>query len=379
MKLLQLISIVIFATACGGQNSDTGIHRVSPDVKNPIESKKPDDLFSSIDILTIDMPDDTFIRTVDDIKFFDRKFFLFDRMASNIHILDDKGVHIKTIDSRGEGPEEYRNLSFFDVNQKQKSVDLMDVRSGIITRFDFEGNFIEKITARLICRDFAVGSDGTYYFFCPDELPNPLPNLELPSGVITLSEDGNFNSVVKLGDVAYVPMITGKSFFTTKNGLGLLTTYADTLYQFIENGTVEKTVIDYGVQMDEKALLTTSFDLQEANFPFLKFSPSSFGNYFTYTTTYKGRGVNVLINKNDNKAETFQFWDTELIGVKIPIVGFGNGDYLFAPISNETVLQSKQYYRAMDKDNLKAIETLEQLEQRINDNNGNPLLLVFKI
>lgn len=373
--LILLLFLVLSCKESPEKTNDFQIIEV--DIKNVAEKKAIQDIFDGSSLITLRLPEEEYLGVISDIKYFKKRYFILDAKSSRVFIFDKDGNFLKVIDRRGDGPKEYYGINFFDINKKLGSIDIMDIRRGRITRFDLEGDFLESYAARLICRDFAIAPSGEYLFFCPDEPVNPESSIQLNSGVVSLNLEEGYKSVIELGDPTYVPIITGKSFFETAEGVGLLSTYSDTLYLIGSNAKIDKTFIDYGAKVDEAAFTKTNFDFREANFPFLKFFPANFGNYFYYFTGYKEKIVSVLLNPSEGKSEVFLRWDSEKNGLFIPFRGFGTGGQYIVPIDQEMILQVRSYYDTEEPSNEDAKKSLDSLDEQIMDNNCNPLLMIY--
>lgn len=375
MKHNVILSLLLlFAISCN-QNQDTisTQNSIKIDIGKAKKEIPLNGIFIGHELVDLSLKNGDLIKSISDVKFFSEKFFLADNLASSIYIFDSQGNHLTTIKNKGDGPEEYKSLSFFDINRKYNTIDIMDIRGSKIIRYDFEGNFKYTLPARVVCRDFAVDLEGNYLFLCPDEPVNPEGNLHFKQGVIKYNFEEGFSSVLQFGDESYMPIITGKSFFYTPEGVGLLTTYSDTLYIFNKNSTVEKTILDYGKRINEAALKNMNFNVMEADFPFLKFFPAHFNGFYTYSTTYKGNPYNVLFNAASKEVEVFTYPSPNDLGLIIPFRGYGIGDRYAIPIDSEIIMQLKSFYN-----NERDQSGIDMLESRITNNNGNPILWIYR-
>jgi hypothetical protein len=376
---LKFFFLLLFVFSCKKYSNELEDYQtLRVDIKKVAEKNDFEDIFDAMTLVTLQLPENKYIGVISDLKYYEGMYFLLDNKSSSIFIFDKDGVMLNTIDQRGEGPNEYYGINFFDINRKLGSIDIMDIRRGRIMRFDLDGNFLENHAARVICRDFAITSSGEYLFYCPDEPINPEHSIKFNSGVVSLSLDKGYKYLIELGDPAYLPIITGKSFFEAPDGVGLLTTYSDTLYLIGPNSQIDKTFIDYGVKIDEAAFSRINFDFMEANFPFLKFFPAYLGNgYYYYFTAYKEKILSIVLNPSVEEVEVFFRWDSEENKLFIPFRGFGTGGQYIVPIDQEMILQVRSYYTTEEPSNEEALKSLSLFENKLHENSGNPLLLVL--
>ena len=172
----------------------------------------------SISYLILKTPN-TFISSIEDIKVFEQKIFVYEKQKSRILIFDAiSGEIILRIQSQGQGPEEYNDITFFDINEKNRTVVIYDLRGGAIYNFQFNGSFQSRLPARVICRDFSMANDGGYYFYSPDETNTFNDNLIQP-GLLYMNKNGNeLSNLIPIESEQYYPLLgSGKSMLKSED------------------------------------------------------------------------------------------------------------------------------------------------------------------
>lgn len=262
---------------------------------------------SDVEFVFLKTPNNDLISSVEDIRSFENQYFVHDKSLSRIIVFDYNGNIKSKLQMQGQGPGQYSDISFFDINPKERTIEVFDVQSGKIYKYDFHGNFKRTIKATIICRDFAVSPDGSYLFYSPDEL-NQFNDISLKPGLIYLSSDGKkAYNILKLGDKAYYPMLSaGKSLIGFRGQFNLFSNYSDTIYTIEGNQVISKLALGYNNKIDERALLNPNFDLTNANFPMLKLRPFMNSEYISYTFLHRGVSKVLFYNRPDKKLNIFR-------------------------------------------------------------------------
>ncbi|HCT94428.1 MAG TPA: hypothetical protein DIC44_06395 [Rikenellaceae bacterium] len=101
------------------------------------------EIASDIRYIPLETNAESVIANVWDVKLSKGKIYVSDNKYT-ISIFSEDGKFIKKFSRVGRGPEEYLNISIFNINDSNGEVEIME-RSGRIIRYDAEGNFIEVI------------------------------------------------------------------------------------------------------------------------------------------------------------------------------------------------------------------------------------------
>lgn len=120
MKKLKLIIIAVLFVACSGsqnKNKESVIEDDLPQIDLTSLTKKEFIQIDSVTVLPLKMPDNIFMGHVNMLKT-DRKgnIYIFDAENANaIYAFDKYGSYVWKLDKRGRGPDEYVEISDFDI------------------------------------------------------------------------------------------------------------------------------------------------------------------------------------------------------------------------------------------------------------------------
>ena len=103
--------------------------------------------FKSSKIVKLEALDENLIGGIIQIELYDNRFYILDKYSyrSNLYVFDLAGNYLNKIGARGEGPEEYLNISSFFIDEEKGLINIVDGLSSTIIQYDKEGVFIDKI------------------------------------------------------------------------------------------------------------------------------------------------------------------------------------------------------------------------------------------
>lgn len=114
------------------------------------------------------------------------EYFVWDSKQSRILVFDRKGNFIRVLDKKGSGPDEYLDISDFQVNFKEGVLELIDYRRIVkydLNTFEYKGEVsLREVKGDVNFRYF-VNIDGVYYLW------TNIPQNQRPSQ----NDLGNFN------------------------------------------------------------------------------------------------------------------------------------------------------------------------------------------
>lgn len=102
------------------------------------------DLFSNIQLIPLETTQESLIRTITQIRFFEGRYYIHDYSRARIFVFDENGHFLSTLDKKGDGPGMYLNLTDFDIDTVRRNLVILCAVSNALFFFDLEGNFIEK-------------------------------------------------------------------------------------------------------------------------------------------------------------------------------------------------------------------------------------------
>lgn len=102
------------------------------------------DIFSKIVIIPLETNDQSLIKEVSKIIEIDHKYYIFDFPKSEILIFNANGKYLTKIANRGYGPDQYNNISDFDINFNKKEICLLSSVDRTMHEYDLNGNFLNR-------------------------------------------------------------------------------------------------------------------------------------------------------------------------------------------------------------------------------------------
>lgn len=100
------------------------------------------ELFSKIDIIQLETNDISLVRTIDKLVTYDNNYYILDYRMSRILVFDTHGKFLFKIDNKGNGPDQYLNISDFDIyNGKLMFISAID---GRLHEYNLRGIFLKK-------------------------------------------------------------------------------------------------------------------------------------------------------------------------------------------------------------------------------------------
>ncbi|WP_226390993.1 6-bladed beta-propeller [Penaeicola halotolerans] len=129
----------------------------------PIDALPFEDYFEVEKVIYLD--DQVLIGEVRNLVYFDEKYFFHDRISEKVHCFGAGGEHLWSTENKGEGPNEYRRVSAFDIDEQDSVMCLWDGAGLQVLRYSLEsGKVIERDEVQTFGHGFLV-SGGAYIFY----------------------------------------------------------------------------------------------------------------------------------------------------------------------------------------------------------------------
>jgi hypothetical protein len=142
--ILTATLILFVAASCGSESGKAAKGVI--DVESAVGKGRVvnlSEIASDIKYVRLETKAESVIGNVWNVKLSKGKIYVSDNKYT-ISIFSEDGKFIKKFSRVGRGPEEYVDISTFQVNDTDGGIEIMD-RSGRIIRYDSDGNFIEVI------------------------------------------------------------------------------------------------------------------------------------------------------------------------------------------------------------------------------------------
>jgi hypothetical protein len=216
-----------------------------------IENMMPVDLTPYLDTVKyvkLELMGESTIGSIDKVIVYEERIYILDKQTNSLFVFDMKGNYLHKIARVGQGPGEYIQLDFFDIDRENRHIVLTDLLTYWVIRYDFDGNFLFRQKIPVWCEGVSI-------------LPNKgialYANFRNNSGVLNpeynlLSLDSNMN--IKK---AYFPYHSGDfhvkittsvegHFYHFKDHLNFSFPGGSTVYQFKNDSLISKYKINFG-------------------------------------------------------------------------------------------------------------------------------------
>ena len=104
------------------------------------------DIFERIEIIPLETTDESIFRFVDKLIYHEGVFYIFDFVSDKILAFDSTGKFLFKIDDRGQGPEQYLNISDFEIDRQANKLLVLDPLRSDMIEYDLSGNFLRRIS-----------------------------------------------------------------------------------------------------------------------------------------------------------------------------------------------------------------------------------------
>lgn len=102
------------------------------------------DLFEKLEIIPLELNENSFIKQIESLQLINDTLFVFDRELFSLILFDGvSGKHLNTIMKIGEGPDEYSYVYDVIIDTAKNEVNFLSPYGNIYT-YDFSGGFINK-------------------------------------------------------------------------------------------------------------------------------------------------------------------------------------------------------------------------------------------
>ena len=277
--ILTATLILFVAASCGSESGKAAKGVI--DVESAVGKGRVvnlSEIASDIRYIPLETNAESVIGNVWNLKFSKGKIYVSDNKYT-ISIFTEEGKFIKKFSRVGRGPEEYVDISTFQVNDTDGGIEILD-RSGRIIRYDAEGNFIEvidKLYQKARSQAFVKISDfivSSWYINSRSE-----ERSETKYGVTAYRDSSDIISEKTLtsysgmktqqidGGMMVFMRIDPPSLVKFKDEVRFMVSECDTIFSMDNKGQVsDKYVLSYGKYQAPKGQDFDSYTNNETNF-----------------------------------------------------------------------------------------------------------------
>ena len=116
-------------------------------------------IVSSSRIIPLETTDDCLIREINRVLMLEDELVVFDDMGDCVYLFDMNGEFVKKIGERGEGPQEYNQISDISILPAKKCIALLCDRPYKMMFFDYSGTFLNEVALDKYYSDIAIHNE----------------------------------------------------------------------------------------------------------------------------------------------------------------------------------------------------------------------------
>lgn len=188
-----LLLFILLTTACSRPLSDTKGIRI--DLHQEQKSIPYSAFVRSIAYLPLNTNDSCLLSGIRRIYADLPYLFIEDEKKGGIFIFTTSGRFVKQINTYGEGPEEFSDITAFAIDLALRQLCIHDGYSGKLMKYTYEGEFIRSYKNDVLVRDFAVFPQEKNLFILPSYREG------LPSGLWLQGAGDSTVTKILLNDV----------------------------------------------------------------------------------------------------------------------------------------------------------------------------------
>lgn len=122
----------------------------------------------SIKYIKLETRADILIAKANKVGYFDRLYYILDRNSNVIYTFDELGNFNFKINRQGRAPEEYVEIDDFTINEKTKTIDVLDLQQRKLIQYDLKnGQFISAYPLRKFIYSILAMDNGQYLGYLP--------------------------------------------------------------------------------------------------------------------------------------------------------------------------------------------------------------------
>jgi len=204
------------------------------------------DICTSIEFIPLETNSESLIRQLVKVVPFEDKYYIFDKGLYTLSVFDKKGQFLSKIHRIGQGPGEYTMLYDFQLDEKQRVIELLDPMGRILT-YDFAGNFIESThlpSPPYGYQNFFYLNDSTYAFYS-------FPNHEQECPITYVSKQNTMKN--SYNDFKHTdPLVSSFALTCYKynDAIYLSEGISDDVYELVDSSYVVAYEWDFGHKMN---------------------------------------------------------------------------------------------------------------------------------
>ena len=196
-KLLALSICIVLCASCHRKENRLREQIVIDLLSNVQDTLNYSSFVDSISYISLETTDQCLVGSIKDVIISDKYILVLDKILPVVWIFDKEGHYLTKIDRKGDGPEEYVNLSQFDYDRKKEHVLLLDSWTQSILFYGLDGSFVKRVKLDTSPSDFVRLEDNNYVFSRSGEVDSL-------AGIYLVDAMGKFTSKLIARDDKYL-------------------------------------------------------------------------------------------------------------------------------------------------------------------------------
>ena len=226
----------------------TQVISISPNKDNAFIDISP--YLDTLKYVKLELTDESMIGLIDRIIIFEDRIYIHDSKTLSLFIFDMEGRYLFKIAKFGQGPGEYAQLDFFDIDRESRHIVLSDLTNYWVMRYDLDGQFLFRQKIPVWCYGVSVLPNNGIVLFAA--FSNNSTKLTQEYNLFFLDSCMNiqksffpYNS--RDLNPRIVPIVSqGGHFYTFENNLYFAFPDGSMIYQITADSVLIKYQFDFG-------------------------------------------------------------------------------------------------------------------------------------
>ncbi|NCB69924.1 MAG: 6-bladed beta-propeller [Bacteroidia bacterium] len=149
-NIISLLIIPLLILGCTNDITNNSI-KVDIDTNDNVSIY---DFFSNIEIVKLDLNDSSVISYFGKVISYNDMYYILDYRFPVIYLYTNQGKYLSKIDNQGQGPNEYIQISDFEIDTISKKLAFVDPTNSTLHEYDLNGNFKKRTPLPTLNRSY---------------------------------------------------------------------------------------------------------------------------------------------------------------------------------------------------------------------------------
>ncbi len=257
MKKIYFLLILPLVVGCASREQQS-IDTIDINIHNVKQAIYTSSFVNDVKLISLETKDECLIGKIKCMTFKNNYIYIADNRA--LYKFDDKGYYIEQIKKNGMGPDEYLNISWFDIDSLDNAY-ILSYNDRCIYKYNWDGHLIEKIEIDFLGKQMQLTNNEIITYGNPGD---GVPKIKkTPYSKLNNENILTINPVISkyLYYESVIPVFT-----QTDSCVYFCEPYNDTIYSISNNTVNYKYLINYsGLNIPRKFMLKKHKDIREFN------------------------------------------------------------------------------------------------------------------